>query len=255
MLPNHAPLVIAEQFGTLAELYPNRVDLGLGRAPGTDMATARALRRDIQGDAERYPEDVAELQRLLGTPEDGQKPIAVPGAGTHVPIWLLGSSLYSAQLAAHMGLPFSFASHFAPDMLGDAISIYRANFKPSAQLAEPYVSAGVMAIIGDSEDHAKQLFTSVQQQFANLRRNANKPMPPPAEDIRLELNEMEIRGINSTLRYALVGDKAAAEEQLNRFVAAFGVDEVIISFPIFEQARVLQAIEAVGSMHIKSPAI
>ncbi|HCV17460.1 MAG TPA: alkane 1-monooxygenase, partial [Alteromonas sp.] len=114
MLPNHAPLVIAEQFGTLAELYPDRVDLGLGRAPGTDMATARALRRDIQGDAERYPEDVAELQRLLGTPEDGQKPIAVPGAGTHVPVWLLGSSLYSAQLAAHMGLPFSFASHFAP---------------------------------------------------------------------------------------------------------------------------------------------
>ena len=151
-----------------------------------------------------------------------------------------------------MGLPFSFASHFAPDMLGDAISIYRANFKPSAQLAEPYVSAGVMAIIGDSEDHAKQLFTSVQQQFANLRRNANKPMPPPVEDIRLELNEMEIRGINSTLRYALVGDKAATEEQLNRFVAAFGVDEVILSFPIFEQARVLKAIEAVGSMQVKA---
>lgn len=255
MLPNHAPLVIAEQFGTLAELYPDRIDLGLGRAPGTDMATARALRRDIQGDAERYPEDVAELQRLLGTPEEGQKPIAVPGAGTNVPIWLLGSSLYSAQLAAYMGLPFSFASHFAPDMLSDAISIYRANFKPSAQLAEPYVSAGVMAVIGDSEDHAKQLFTSVQQQFANLRRNANKPMPPPVEDIRLELNEMEIRGINSTLRYALVGDKPAAEEQLNRFVAAFGVDEVILSFPIFEQARVLKAIEAVGSMHIRSPVI
>lgn len=250
MLPNHAPLVIAEQFGTLAELYPDRVDLGLGRAPGTDMATARALRRDIQSDAERYPQNVQELQRLLSEPEENQKPVAVPGAGTNVPIWLLGSSLYSAQLAAYLGLPFSFASHFAPDMLSDAISIYRANFKPSAQLAAPCVSAGVMAVIGDSDDHATHLFTSVQQQFANLRRNANKPMPPPIKDIRLELNEMEIRGINSTLRYAIVGDKQSAEQQLNRFVAATGVDEVILSFPMFDKSRVLSAITSVGEMQV-----
>lgn len=248
MLPNHAPLVIAEQFGTLAELYPNRIDLGLGRAPGTDMATARALRRDIHDDAARYPEDVTELKRLLGKPVEGQKPIAVPGAGTNVPIWLLGSSLYSAQLAAHLGLPFSFASHFAPDMLSDAISIYRANFKPSAQLASPYVSAGVMAVIGDNDEHAKHLFTSVQQQFANLRRNANKPMPAPVEDIRLELNDMEIRGINATLRYAIVGDASSARQQLKNFIDTIGVDEVILSFPIHNQTTCLKAIESIGNI-------
>ncbi|MDC8830391.1 LLM class flavin-dependent oxidoreductase [Alteromonas gilva] len=250
MLPNHAPLVIAEQFGTLAELYPGRVELGLGRAPGTDLATAKALRRNIQADAERYPQDITELQQFFAEPTDNQQVIAVPGAGTQVPIWLLGSSLYSAQLAAHMGLPFSFASHFAPDMLQDAISIYRANFRPSEQLSKPYVSAGVMAVVGDTSAHAEQLFSSVQQQFANLRRGANNPLPSPVEDIRLVLNEMEIRTINSTLRYAAVGDTTQVQQHLNNFAQAFDLDELILSFPIYDHDTCLTAIKQTGAMHI-----
>lgn len=246
MLPNHAPLVIAEQFGTLAELYPDRVDLGLGRAPGTDMMTARALRRDIHGDAERYPQDIAELQHYFSDEQHQQGVIAVPGLGTNVPLWLLGSSLYSAKLAGQMGLPYSFASHFAPDMLFDAISLYRASFKPSEQLDKPYVSAGVMAVIGDDDKHAKYLMTSVQQQFANLRRNANQPLPKPVEDIRFALNEMEIRAINHTLRYALVGSAEEARSQLADFVKATEVDEVIVSFPIHDPALCLRAIQALA---------
>ncbi|NVK54013.1 MAG: LLM class flavin-dependent oxidoreductase [Alteromonadaceae bacterium] len=250
MLPNHAPLVIAEQFGTLAELYPGRVELGLGRAPGTDLATARALRRNIQADAERYPQDIEQLQQFFAEPSDKQQVIAIPGAGTHVPLWLLGSSLYSAQLAAHKGLPFSFASHFAPDMLQDAISIYRANFRPSEQLSQPYVSAGVMAVIGETQEQARQLFTSVQQQFANLHRGANQAMPAPVEDIRLALNEMEIRAINNTLRYAAVGNTEQVEAQLSEFAQAFDVDELILSFPITDPNACLSAIKQAGAMHI-----
>ncbi len=165
MLPNHSPLVIAEQFGTLATLFPDRVDLGLGRAPGTDMATARALRRHQTSDVDNYPEDIRELQHYLGAPQAGQNIIAVPGANTYIPIWLLGSSLYSAKLAGQFGLPYSFASHFAPDQLFDAISLYRSSFQASQQSQRPYMMAGLMAVIADSDEEAKYLFTSVQQQF------------------------------------------------------------------------------------------
>ncbi len=248
MLPNHAPLVIAEQFGTLAAMYPNRIDLGLGRAPGTDMATARALRRNLQGAVEDYPADVAQLQTYLGDATEDMPVIAVPGEGSKVPLWLLGSSLYSAQLAGKMGLPYSFASHFAPDALHDAIRLYQINFKASQQRSQPYVSAGVMVVVGQTPEEAQYLFTSVQQQFANLRRGVNAPMPAPVNDIYSVLSEHEVSAINSTLRYAAVGTPEAVEQQLSDFAEASGVDEMILSFPISDEQKCLKAISQVGQM-------
>ena len=174
MLPNHAPLVIAEQFGTLAALHPGRIDLGLGRAPGTDMETARALRRDLNSNAMEFPRDVEELQAYLGDPTPEQRVRAVPGAGSKVPIWLLGSSLFSARLAAQKGLPFAFASHFAPEALLDALQVYRDNFQPSAQLERPYAMAGVGVFAADSDEEGAFLATSMQQQFVNLRRGRRR---------------------------------------------------------------------------------
>ncbi|MBM6552078.1 LLM class flavin-dependent oxidoreductase [Marinomonas ostreistagni] len=250
MLPNHAPLVIAEQFGTLAEMFPGRVDLGLGRAPGTDMATARALRRNMGGQVDTYPEDVEELQGYLAS-ENKVKPIlAVPGQGTQIPLWLLGSSLYSAQLAAHMGLPFSFASHFAPDMLLEAINIYRANFRPSEQLDKPYVSAGVMASVAESQAEAEYRFTSAQRQFANLRRNANRPFPEPVEDLSSAIAPAEMPMINQTLRYAMVGTPERVEQKLQQFVEQTGVDEMIFSFPIHDPQARLKAVELTASLDL-----
>ena len=170
MLPNHAPLVIAEQFGTLESLYPGRIDLGLGRAPGTDQTTARALRRDLQNSADSFPDDVVELQRYFAAPVVGQRIRAVPGAGLHVPLWLLGSSLFSAQLAAALGLPFAFASHFAPDYLLTALQVYRSQFRPSETLDKPYAMVGVNLFAAETNEEARRLFTSLQQQFINLRR-------------------------------------------------------------------------------------
>ena len=181
MLPNHSPLVIAEQFGTLAALFPGRIELGLGRAPGTDGLTARALRRDSDAGAETFSEDVVELQAYFKPVQPGQRIRAVPGAGLEVPLWLLGSSLYSAQLAAALGLPFAFASHFAPDLLQQAVEIYRARFRPSAQLARPYVMLGLNVFAAETDAEARRLFTSVQQAFVNLRRGEPGPLPPPVE--------------------------------------------------------------------------
>ena len=250
MLPNHSPLVIAEQFGTLAEMFPGRVDLGLGRAPGTDMATARALRRNMGGHADTYPDDVAELQGYLAD-ENKMKPIlAIPGQGTNVPLWLLGSSLYSAQLAAHMGLPFSFASHFAPDMLLEAISLYRANFRPSEQLSKPYVSAGVMASVAETEAEATFHFTSAQRQFANLRRNANRPFPAPTEDLPSVISASEMPMIQQTLRYAMVGTPDQVADKLTQFVEQTGVDEMIFSFPIHDSVARLKAVELTAGLDL-----
>src|SRR5258705_12370 len=179
MLPNHSPLVIAEQFGTLASLYPGRIDLGLGRAPGTDPFTMRALRRESAASSENFPEDVQELQRYLGEIESGQRLRAIPGAGTHVPIWLLGSSLFSAQLAAALGLPFAFASHFAPDLLMEALAIYRSEFRPSESLSASYTMAGVSLVAADTDAAARRLFTSLQIQFLNLRRGRPGQLNPP----------------------------------------------------------------------------
>ena len=239
MLPNHSPLVIAEQFGTLATLFPGRVDLGLGRAPGTDMATARALRRNLNADADNYPEDIRELQHYLAAPQSGQNIIAVPGANTHIPIWLLGSSLYSAKLAGHFGLPYSFASHFAPDQLFDAISLYRSNFQASEQSQQPHMMAGLMAVVADTDEEAQYLFTSVQQQFMNMRKGVNRAFARPVDDISTICTAADQAMLSNILRYAMVGSKQTVTDKLSQFIEATNVDEVIVSMPIHDiNARV-----------------
>lgn len=243
MLPNHAPLVIAEQFGTLEGLFPGRVDLGLGRAPGTDMRTAQALRRNLDAGANSFPNDVVELQQLLGTPIENQAILAVPGNNSHIPIWLLGSSLYSAQLAAMLGLPFAFASHFAPDMLLDAIAIYRDRFQPSSELDKPYVMVGVMGAVSETDEEAQYHFTSAQQQFVNLRRNVRGPFPRPVKDMDAFWSPMEKMNVEHTLRYAVVGSPATAEAQLNDFLKETQADEVIISMPIHDIEARLKSVE------------
>jgi len=239
MLPNHSPLVIAEQFGTLATLFPGRVDLGLGRAPGTDMATAKALRRNLNADADNYPEDIRELQHYLAAPQSGQNIIAVPGANTHIPIWLLGSSLYSAELAGHFGLPYSFASHFAPDQLFDAISLYRSSFQASEQSQQPHMMAGLMAVVADTDEEAQYLFTSVQQQFMNMRKGVNRAFARPVDDISTICTAADQAMLSNILRYAMVGSKQTVTDKLSQFIEATNVDEVIVSMPIHDiNARV-----------------
>jgi luciferase family oxidoreductase group 1 len=249
MLPNHSPYVIAEQFGTLEALFPGRVDLGLGRAPGTDMATARALRRDLQS-SERFPNDILELQSYLGAPQEDQRIIAVPGMNSHVPIWILGSSIYSAHLAAALGLPYAFASHFAPDMLFEAISIYRDRFQPSAQLDRPYIMVGTMGVIADSDEEARYLFTSAQQQFVNIRRNARGKYPRPVDSMDGYWTDMEKMTVEHTLQFAVVGSKETAEAKMRRFVADTGADEVIISFPVHDIEARLKAMRAFAGLGV-----
>jgi len=227
MLPNHSPMVIAEQFGTLAALYPGRIDLGLGRAPGSDPFTARALRRDPKR-AEEFPDDVRELQALLAAPQPDQRIVAVPGAGSEVPLWILGSSLFGAQLAAAFGLPLAFASHFAPDAMDDALAIYRARFVPSAQLAKPYVMLGVNVLAADDEAAAHRSFTSVQQAFASLVRGRPGPFPPPVDDIEAHWTEIEKEHASRMLRHAIVGSPTTVREGLARFAAATRADELIV---------------------------
>jgi luciferase family oxidoreductase group 1 len=251
MLPNHSPLVIAEQFGTLATLYPNRVDLGLGRAPGTDMATARALRRNLHSDVDNYPDDIRELQHYLAPPQTGQNIVAVPGANTQIPIWLLGSSLYSAQLAGQFGLPYSFASHFAPDQLFDAISLYRSTFKASEQSQKPYMMAGLMAVVADSDEEAEYLFTSVQQQFMNLRKGVNRAFARPVDDLSTICTKADQAMLSHILRYAMVGSKQTVADKLSQFIEATEVDELIVSMPIHNiQARLksVQLLAEIGLM-------
>ncbi|MFA1672915.1 LLM class flavin-dependent oxidoreductase [Rhizobium mongolense] len=243
MLPNHSPLVIAEQFGTLAALFPGRVDLGLGRAPGTDMRTAQALRRNLETGAHNFPNDIVELQQLLGAPVENQAILAVPGHNSHVPIWLLGSSLYSAQLAAMLGLPYAFASHFAPDSLLDAIDIYRSKFQPSASLDQPYVMAGVMGSVAQTDEEAQYHFTSAQQQFVNLRRNVRGPFPRPVEDMEGFWSPMEKLNVEHTLRYAVVGSPKTSEAKLTEFLKETGADELIISMPIHDIEARLKSVE------------
>jgi len=243
MLPNHSPLVIAEQFGTLEALNPGRVDLGIGRAPGTDMMTARALRRNMDAGAESFPNDILELQHLLGEPDEGQRILAVPGANSHVPIWLLGSSLYSAQLAAQLGLPYAFASHFAPELLFDALQLYRQHFRPSAVLNKPHTMVGVMGVAADSDAEAEYLYTSMQQSFANLRRNVRVPFPRPSYDAVADLKPEETAMIDHMLRYAMVGAPATIEKRLGSFLEQTQADELIISMPIHDIAARLKSVE------------
>lgn len=238
MLPNHSPLVVAEQFGTLASLFPGRIDLGLGRAPGTDMATAHALRRNTASKLDTYEDDILELQGYLSSPRPEQSIIAIPGESTHVPLWILGSSLYSAKLAAKLGLPYSFASHFAPEQLFDALSFYRAGFKSSTKCEKPYVMAGVMAVVADTDEEANYLFTSVQQQFINLHKGINKPFSKPTDDLLNYCSASEKAMLSHILRYALVGSKQRVIDKLEKFIEATKIDELIISTPIHDiQAR------------------
>src|SRR5471032_1498334 len=227
MLPNHAPLVIAEQFGTLEALHPGRIDLGLGRAPGNDQLTIRALRRDLTS-SDTFPQDVLELQHFLADPQPGQAVQATPGAGSRVPLWILGSSLYGAQLAAMLGLPYAFASHFAPNDLLPALEVYRSTFKPSAQLQKPYAMAGVHVIAADTDAAGRRLFTSAQQQFTNMVRNRRGKLQPPIDDIETYWTPMEKAQASGMLRYAIVGGPEATKRGLDEFVALTGVDELMV---------------------------
>ncbi|GAB7535280.1 LLM class flavin-dependent oxidoreductase [Burkholderia sp. 22PA0099] len=241
MLPNHAPLVIAEQFGTLAALYPGRIELGLGRAPGTDQTTARALRRDMVASADSFPDDVVELQRYFAEPVEGQRVRAVPGAGLNVPLWLLGSSLFSAQLAAMLGLPFAFASHFAPDYLMRALEVYRAQFRPSATLDKPYAMVGINVFAADTDDEARRLFTSLQQQFLSLRRGTPGKLPPPVEV--LEANEFELANVAHSLSFAAIGSRDTVRERLRRLIAQTGADELVVAAQIYDHAARVRSYE------------
>jgi len=238
MLPNHSPMVIAEQFGTLATLYPGRIDLGLGRAPGTDQHTLQALRRGPES-SEYFPQDVVELRALLGPPQENQIIHAIPGEDTNVPLWILGSSLFGAQLAALLGLPYAFASHFAPQALMQAVSIYRERFKPSAQLAEPYVMVGCSAIVADSEDEARKLFTSPQQQFVHRMRGGRVKLPPPIDDIETFWSPTEKAQAPSMLSCAFHGSTETIKEKLAPLIEATGADELMVTAAIWDhKARV-----------------
>jgi len=229
MLPNHAPLVVAEQFGTLATLFPNRIDLGLGRAPGTDALTARALRRDLATSAEHFPQDVMELQGYFEPSIPGQGIRAIPGEGLRVPLWILGSSLFGASLAAALGLPFAFASHFAPDALMAALAIYRSRFKPSRQLQQPYVMVAANVIAADSDADARFLFTSLQQAFVRLRRGEPGPLPAPVASIEAVTSEAERATLAQALECSFVGGIATVTSRIREFLARTGANELIIS--------------------------
>ncbi len=235
MLPNHSPLVIAEQFGTLEALYPGRIDLGLGRAPGTDQLTVRALRRDFSSAGE-FPQDVLELQALLGPVEEGQRIVAVPGADSRVPLWILGSSLYGAQLAAMLGLPYAFASHFAPNDLLPALAAYRGGFQPSAQQATPYAMAGIHVYAADTDAAGRRLFTSAQQQFTNMVRNRRGRLQPPIDDIETYWTPPEKAQASAMLKCALAGSRQTIRRGLEEFVGATSADELMVVSAIYDHA-------------------
>ncbi|MCW8809078.1 MAG: LLM class flavin-dependent oxidoreductase [Rhodanobacter sp.] len=235
MLPNHAPLQVAEAFGTLASLYPGRIDLGLGRAPGTDQPTAQALRRYVDS-ADAFPQDVLELLGYFEPARPGQPVRAVPGAGVEVPVWLLGSSLFSATLAARLGLPFAFASHFAPEARDEALSLYRRDFRPSARLPQPYAMLGINVVGADSDAQARRLFTTQQQSFVNLRRGRPGLIPPPLDDIESFWEPPEKQMVERALACAVVGDADTVKDGIEAFLAHHRPDELLITANIFEHA-------------------
>jgi luciferase family oxidoreductase group 1 len=247
MLPNHSPLIIAEQFGTLESLYPGRIDLGLGRAPGTDQRTVLALRRD-PGAADRFAEDVLELQAYFEPAAEQQKVQAVPGAGLRVPLWILGSSLYGAQLAGMLGLPYAFASHFAPAALLPALHAYRATFKPSRQLQQPYAAAGVNVIVAETDAEAHRLFTSVQQQFSNLVRGTRGRLQPPIDDIESYWTPAEKLQAESMLSRSYVGSPQTVRKALESFANETRVDELIVASAIYDHAARLKSYEQLAGL-------
>ncbi|MES2957627.1 MAG: LLM class flavin-dependent oxidoreductase [Pseudomonadota bacterium] len=252
MLPNHAPLVIAEQFGTLATLYPGRIDLGLGRAPGTDRMTMRALRRHLASsdEEEAFPRDVLELQAYLGEGGPDQPVRAIPGIGTRVPIWLLGSSLYSAQLAAYLGLPFAFASHFAPDLLLQALEVYRAGYRPSAEWPKPHAMVGVNVVAADTDEEAAWCFTSIQQRFLGMQRGHRGPLPRPIDPALLERmwTAQEKAGVQRMLAAAAVGSAASVRQQLDAIVDRTAADELIVAGAIHDHQARLRSYELLARL-------
>lgn len=246
MLPNHAPLVIAEQFGTLEALFPGRIDLGLGRAPGTDQVTARALRRGQISTADTFPQDVQELQGYFLPARPGQPVRAVPGAGLSVPIWLLGSSLFSAQLAAALGLRYAFASHFAPDDLEEALRLYREQFRPSVELPRPYAMAAVPVYAAETDAEAARLFTSLQQNFLNLRRGTPGPLLPPVETMEGQWSAPERAGVMHAFREAIVGSPTTVRRKIEQFIERTRVDELMITTAIYDRAARLRSFELVA---------
>jgi luciferase family oxidoreductase group 1 len=247
MLPNHAPLMIAEQFGTLESLYPGRIDLGLGRAPGTDQRTAQALRRYFNA-ADNFPQDVQELMAWFRPAIPNQAVQAIPGAGLNVPIWILGSSLFGAQVAAAFGLPFGFASHFAPDYLIEALKIYRAEFKPSEYLQQSYALAGVSAVAADTDEEARRLFSSAQQQFINLRRGTPTPLQPPIDDMETYWTPREKAQVQHAQRRAVVGSPDTVRRSLAAFIEETGVDEIMLAGQIFDHQARLRSFELLAGV-------
>ena len=242
MLPNHSPLVIAEQFGTLESLFPGRIDLGLGRAPGSDTQTSRALRRNLDSDPEQFPRDVVELMDFFS--DAPRQPVrAVPGTGLKVPLWILGSSLFGAQLAAMLGLPYAFASHFAPQQMMQAIELYRANFRPSAQLAKPYVMLGFNVIAADSDAEAALLATSLQQAFVNLRSGRPSQLPPPSPGYLERLGPNERALLDSVLSCSAIGSPETVRSALQSFVERTGADELMLTAQVFDHAARLRSYE------------
>ncbi len=247
MLPNHAPYVIAEQFGTLERLFPGRIDLGLGRAPGTDQMTLRALRRTPES-AENFPQDVFELQAFLAPAGPDQRIVAVPAAGTNVPLWILGSSHFGAMLAAELGLPYSFASHFAPQLLIEALGIYRSRFKPSAQLARPYAMVGVNIIAAETDAEAKRLATSQQMSFASIFRGDRGFTQPPIDDIESHWTPREKAQVMSMLSRSIVGSPETVREGIDVLVAETGADELIIVSDVYDHAKRLRSLEIIADV-------
>jgi luciferase family oxidoreductase group 1 len=241
MLPNHAPLVIAEQFGTLAALFPGRIDLGIGRAPGTDQRTALALRRHLQTDLDTFPRDVQELLAYLQPSVPGQAVRAIPGEGSQVPVWILGSSHYGAQLAAALGLPYAFASHFAPDDLDFAVELYRRSFRPSPYLDKPYVMLGLNVFAADRAEEAQLLFTSLQQAFVNLRRGHPGRLPPPDDTLLDRLSPADLHLVNDMLSYTVAGSATTVRRGLEEIVARTGADELMLASQIYDHEARLRS--------------
>jgi luciferase family oxidoreductase group 1 len=249
MLPNHAPLIIAEQFGTLASLYPGRIDLGLGRAPGTDQYTAYALRRNLQSDVDAFPRDVAELIAYLHESNENQRVRAIPGGGTRIPIWILGSSLYGAQLAALLGLPYAFASHFAPQMMMDAISLYRSTFRPSSHLDEPYVMLGFNVCAAETDAEARYLCTSLIQAVIKLRRGHPGRLPPPVSGLQDALSSQEHEIVSSFLACSAIGSRDTVARELRAFIDRTAADELIVASQIYDHAARLRSYEILANAH------
>ncbi|WNL44875.1 LLM class flavin-dependent oxidoreductase [Dyella sp. BiH032] len=247
MLPNHAPLQVAEQFGTLASLYPGRIDLGLGRAPGTDQPTARALRRYYES-ADAFPEDVQELLAYFEPAQPGQPVRAVPGAGIDVPVWILGSSLFGARLAAALGLPYAFASHFAPDAMDEALALYRRDFRPSDRLAKPHAMLGINVVAAETDAEARRLFTTQQQSFINLRRGMPGLIPPPIDDIETYWTPTEKFGVERALACSVVGDSRSVREGLAAFIARHRPDELMVTANVFEHGLRRRSYELVAAV-------